>query len=338
MKRLATHVLASQRNGVSHLGMNMESFGDAGPVRDTDYTTYSNALLDRYQTRNVKAVRLTFTWEAVQSTSGGPVPPAAAGFADYWSDLTGVITRLLARGIYVSLSPWQYNRHSGDTDIVYKDAAFTPAQFGDFWGKFAAAINGVTGNDQRVAFDLINEPHTHAESGGQDGDIGISLTNWFACAQAAITAIRGAAASNTILVPGMAYADASSFLTNGSAAKWLRLTDPLENIAVTVHCYTGLGPSSATVLPDACADLVAWARANSIKVHIGEIVVNAGANGRPTFCGTVATAPDQWDKWNIFCVENSDVIVGWDWWANSAAGDGWNQGESCDPARTGEAN
>jgi hypothetical protein len=332
MKRRVTHVLASQCNGVNHVGMNMGDFGAAGPVRDTDYPTYSDALLDWYQARNVRAVRLMFTWEAVQSTSGGPVPPAAAGFADYWSDLTGVITRLLARAIYVSLSPCQYNSRSKDTDIVYKNAAFTPAQFADFWGKLAAATNGVTGNDQRVAFDLINEPHTHAESGGKAGDIGISLTNWFACAQAAITAIRGAAASNTILVPGMAYTDASSFITNGSAAKWLTLTDPLENIAVTVHCYTGSGSSSATVLPEACAALVAWARANRSKVHIGEIAVNAGANGRTTLCGTRAMTHDQWDKWNTFCAENSDVIVDWDWWANRASGDWWDKGDSCDPA------
>jgi cellulase (glycosyl hydrolase family 5) len=73
------------------------------------------------------------------------------------------------------------------------------------------AINGVVGNDQRVAFDLINEPHTHAESGNKPGDIGISLADWFTCAQAAIDAIRAAGATNTIFVPGMAYTDADSF-------------------------------------------------------------------------------------------------------------------------------
>jgi hypothetical protein len=93
-------------------------------------------------------------------------------------------------------------------------------------GKFATAINGVTGNDQRVAFDLINEPHTHAESGNKSGDIGISLADWFTCAQAAISAIRAAGATNTIFVAGMAYTAASSFTTNGSSTAWLNLTDP----------------------------------------------------------------------------------------------------------------
>jgi hypothetical protein len=66
---------------------------------------------------------------------GGPVPGAGPGYANYWSDLTSVLTRLLARDIYVILSPWQYNTASGDTDIVYDDAAITSANFANFWGQ-----------------------------------------------------------------------------------------------------------------------------------------------------------------------------------------------------------
>jgi hypothetical protein len=325
------HMLGSRRNGLNHVSMNMGDFDRVlGPVRGTNYPIYSDALLDWYKNKNVKSVRLMFTWEAVQSTLGGPVPPAGAGYANYWTDLTSVITRLLARDIYVILSPWQYNTASGDTDIVYDDAAFTSANFADFWGKFANAINGVTGNDQRVAFDLINEPHTHAESGNKPGDIGISLAGWFTCAQAAINAIRAIGAINTIFVPGMAYAAASSFTTNGSSTEWLNLTDPQKNIAVTVHCYTGLGSASPTVLSNACSALVTWARTNDIKVNIGEIAIDAGDNGRPNFCSTFGMAQAQWADWKNFCAANNDVLVGWNWWGNSAPG-WWNEGDSCDP-------
>jgi len=321
-----------QRNGLNHVGMNMGDFDrDAGPVRDTNYPTYSDELLDWYQAKNVKSVRLMFTWEAVQTTLGGSVPTAEPNYADYWADLTGVLTRLLARDISVILCPWQFNSASGDTDIVYDDDAFTPADFGDFWGKFAAAINEATGSDQRAAFDLINEPHTHEESGDKPGDIGISLVDWFACAQAAIDAIRDAGATNTVFVPGMAYTDANSFTPNGSSTEWLQLTDPQQNIAVTVHCYTGLGSASPTVLSDACAAIVEWARASGINVNIGEIAIDAGDNGRPAFCSTFDTAQAQWTNWNNFCLANNDVLVGWNWWANSAAGGWWNQGDSCDP-------
>jgi hypothetical protein len=128
----------------------------------------------------------------------------------------------------------------------------------------------------------------------------------------------------------MDYADANSFTTNGSSTKWLRLKDARASIAVTAHCYTGLGATSLTVLRDACSALVTWARHNSLKANIGEIAINAGANGRPVHCSELVTAKSQWADWDRFNAENTDVLVGWCWWGNSAAGDWWNQGDSCD--------
>lgn len=329
----ASHMLGFRRNGLDHVGMNLGGFNtNSGPVRDTDYPTYSDELLDWYKTKNVKSVRFMFTWEAVQSELAGTVPSTKSrDYLNYWADLTGVLARLLARDIYVILCPWQYNPASNDTDIVYLGQAFTALDFADFWAKFAVAINGITDNDQRVAFDLINEPHTHAESGDKSGDIGISLSDWFVCAQAAVTGIRDAGATNTIFIPGMDYADANSFTTNGSATEWLKLQDAKVNIAVTAHCYTGLGSASPTVLRDACSALVTWARNNGLKANIGEIAIDAGDNGRPIHCSDLVTAEAQWADWKRFNVESNDVLVGWCWWGNSAAGDWWNQGDSCDP-------
>ncbi|MEK6325050.1 MAG: cellulase family glycosylhydrolase [Acidobacteriota bacterium] len=358
MKYPKNHMLGSQRNGLNHVGMNIGAINDRalGPVRNSEYPTYSDALLNWYQAKNVKSVRFMFTWEAVQRTLGGAITSDAVGSPDpvnyinYWKDLKSVLTRLLARDIYVILSPWQFNAASGefgDTDIVYDNATFklpppAPdpwAHFANFWGKFATAINVVTGNDQRVAFDLINEPHTHAESGNRPGDIGISLADWFSCAQAAINAIRLAGATNTIFIPGMAYTAASSFTTNSSSTAWVNnLSDLQKNIAVSVHCYIHdrVDKASPTVLRDACSALVTWARMNGIKVNIGEIAINAGDNGRglkadgtPNYCSDFATAQEQWEDWNKFCVANNDVLVGWNWWGNSAA-NWWNQGDSCD--------
>jgi Cellulase (glycosyl hydrolase family 5) len=275
----------------------------------------------------------------------GPVPATGPGYTDYWADLAGrdapdrgppagVLQRLLARDIRVVLAPWQFNTASGDTDLVYDDAAFTAADFADFWGKFAAVVNAATGDDRRVAFDLVNEPHTQAESGGRPGDVGIGLADWFACAQAAVDAIRAVGATNTVLVPGMDYAAAGSFTANGNSTAWLGLTDPRRDLAVTVHCYDGLGSSSPTVLRDACSALVAWARTHAVKVHVGEIALDAGDNGRPVHRGTLATAREQWADWDSFCAENEDVLVGWNWWANSAAG-WWDQGDSSDGSHWG---
>ena len=75
MKYPANHMLGSQRNGLNHVSMNLDDFNRvAEPVRGPNYPIYSDALLNWYQTRNVKSVRFMFTWEAFQSAVGGPVP------------------------------------------------------------------------------------------------------------------------------------------------------------------------------------------------------------------------------------------------------------------------
>lgn len=329
MRYPESHFLGSQRNGVNQVGMNLGSFDrTVGPVRGTKYPTFSDQLLNWYQLRGMTSVRVMFTWEAVQSSLLGPVPALGQHYAEYWSDLTGLVTRLLARGIYVVLCPWQYNPVSDDTDIVYDGQSFSQAAFADFWQKFSSSVNALTANDQRVAFDLINEPHLQ---GGKPGDVGIGLNPWFDCAQAAITAMRGTGAKNTILVPGMEYTSASGFVTNGSAARWLTLSDPQQNLAVTVHCYSGLKTNNLSALSSACQSVVTWARTNKVKVHVGEIAIDAGPNGRATTCSTFVVAQAQWQDWAAFCAANSDVLIGWNWWANSAP-QFWNAGDSCDPA------
>jgi hypothetical protein len=84
------------------------------------------------------------------------------------------------------------------------------------------------------------------------------------------------------------------------------------------------------VLRDACSALVDWARAQGIKVHVGEIALDAGDNGRPYHGSIFATAQTQWADWNGFSTANNDLMVGWNWWGNSAPG-WWNQGDSQDP-------
>ncbi len=185
-----------------------------------------------------------------------------------------------------------------------------------------------------MAFDLINEPHTHAQSGYKRGDIGISLYEWFACAQAALDSIRAAGAINTIFIPGMSYTTAKAFTRNGSSSEWLLLRDPLENMAVTVHCYHGVVADHPTALRDAFSSLIHWARTNSVKVHVGEIAIDAGNNGRSSWCSTFDIAQAQWADWNHFCRANDDVLIGWNWWANSEAG-WWNAADSTDGSHWG---
>ena len=189
-----------------------------GPVRGTHYPTYSDALLDWYRAKNVKSVRFMFTWEAVQPALGGSVPVTTGGYADYWAQ---------SHRRHKSPADPKHLRHPRSLAIRSlheatctsrtHGAPFTSADFADFWGRFSAAINASTGSDQRVAFDLINEPHTQAEAGG--AGVGITLPDWFTCAQAAINAIRAAGGASTF--PSLEWASLRPVLSPPTVARQL---------------------------------------------------------------------------------------------------------------------
>jgi Cellulase (glycosyl hydrolase family 5) len=326
------HFLGLQRNGVNNVLM--ESAIN-GLTPGTDYPLYSNALLDWYTTsKGMRSIRVTFRWEAVQPDSLGPIPGTADSLT-YWTNLVGLVTRLIDRGAYVVLAPWQFNINSSDTDVVYNSSSFTAAAFSDFWGKFASAMNAAVSSVGKpvgnVVYELINEPH---ERSGKPSDIGITIDDWFSYARAALTAIRlPGTNNNTVLIPGMNYAAAHMFTTNGSAAKYEALFGAEKNVAVTVHCYFGtVDPKSevSTVLrqafesadvsaPAGTPSLIQWARQKNVKVHVGEIAVDAGDPGSSLVAGQA-----KWQQWHDFCVENDDVIIGWNWWANTQPPFGWH--------------
>lgn len=280
------------------------------------YPIYSTALLDYLQASGVANVRFLFSWEAVQSNLGGTVPSSIGGnYAAYWFQLTNTIAGLLNRDIKVMIEPWQPNNTTHDTDICYRGAKFTQANFADFWSKMATAINTFSNNNQNICFGLINEPHFGAITGGD------AVSNWYSYVQAAITGIRGTGATNTIYCPGWGFADSASFVSSGSAAQHLLLNDPLNNLGVTCHNYNGQivskgNPSSSTALRDACSSLLSWARSNNItKINIGELAID---NGNPN--GSLSVAQNQWADWQSFCLANKDIITGWNWWATGENG------------------
>jgi hypothetical protein len=365
----ADHVLGSRRNGVNHVGMETPFWaqGKTEPERTKTYPVTSPALLDWYATTmGMRSARIVFSWEAVQNNPDplpappfapnvmGEIDPAAktGGYKEYWDDLVKLVIGFIDRGIYVTICPWQYRPPSptnpiGDTDITYRGQVFEPEHFADFWGKFATAINknvaagfpldpsGKFPSDatrpRQLAFDLINEPH---EGGG--GAVGITIAKWKTCAQRAIDAIRANPVNtNAILVEGMSYASAhlDKHHIDPTHVLWETLSDPLSGIAISAHCYDGtrILPDEAAVekpfdaLRTACKDLLDWARPRGLKVHIGEVAVDAGVGG----CSDLPHAQSKWDDWNKFCLENDDVLIGWNWWGNTSKDWCWSDEGSC---------
>jgi endoglucanase len=296
-----------------------------GPVADTNYPVHSTKMVDYLVSRGMNVLRLLFSWERMQSALGGPVPAASSGnYKDYFDNFKRVVDYATSKGMTVLVAPWQASSSGGAGGACYRGAVVgssggpAAAMFADFWAKLAARL----GSNPLVWIGLVNEPNN------------TDTMQWFSIAQTAINAIRGAGFKGRIVVPGNGWTNASTweqtwYDTNATkrsnAYGWLNangvgkpLSDPLGNLALEVHLYSNADAGgttaevvSGTIARERTAGVVTWARAHGVKIFVGEVGMYAGS----------ANAPENWASWNTFVNANSDVVLGWAWWA--AGKPGW---------------
>ena len=197
----------------------------------------------------------------------------------------------------VLLDPHDYARYYGKAvggpDVP--DAAFA-----DFWGRLAAQYK----DNPRVWFGLMNEPHD------------MPTDQWLGAANAAIAAIRRAGAKNLILVPGIGWTGAHSWVSGGSGDAMLEIVDPQNHYIFEVHQYldsdsSGTKPPivSPTIGVERLREFTLWCRQHHQRGFLGEF----GAAGSPEAQAAV-------DNMLAFMEQNRDVWVGFTWWS---AGPWW---------------
>ncbi len=291
------------------------------PVADQDYPVHDARLIDYLADHGMTAIRLLFSWEAVQPALFGPIPDAEDN--EYVRQLhTLVEYATTQRGMHVVIEPWQSDPagHAGGARWRGQrvgSAAVPVEAWQDFWTRLAGAF----AESDDVGFGLVNEPnHT-------------STMRWWAIAQAGVDAIRGSGATQRIYVPGNGYTSAGSWTDDfydtaptkrSNAYGWLNangpgqpITDPANNIVVEVHTYLdpdqGGGSteiSSVTAARDHLAVVVDEARAQGYRVWLGEIGMYAGEPG----------AAAAWADFVDYAKANADVLIGVTWWAAGAPG------------------
>jgi endoglucanase len=141
---------------------------------------------------------------------------------------------------------------------------------------------------------------------------------WLNAANEGIKAIRTAGASNLILVPGISYTGAHSWVSSGNSTTMLGIVDSGNNYAFEVHQYLDSDSSGTS---DACVSttigserLVAftnWLKTNGKKGFLGEF-----GGGRNSTCYSAI------DDQLSYVDNNSSVWIGWTWWA---AGPWWGE-------------
>lgn len=148
----------------------------------------------------------------------------------------------LATGASCAIDLHNYARFNGDI-IGQSTAGPTNAQFADLWTQLATKYASST----KVVFGLMNEPHD------------LDITTWAATCQAVVTAVRGAGATNMILLPGTDFASAATVVSSGSAAALSNITNPdgtFDNLVLDLHKYLDVDNSGShsTCTTDNIAD------------------------------------------------------------------------------------
>jgi len=272
------------------------------PVEGSNYMFVSNQDVDYVAAKGFNFARLTFSWELLQPTLNGPLLTTG-----YGASMKARVDYLTGKGLYVLVEPHggadaAFARYKGN---LVGSTAVPNSAFADFWTKVAELYK----TNPRVALGLSNEPH------------GMSTVQWYDAAQAAITGIRSTGSTAMIFVAGNGYSQPSSWndswydsaaMKVSNATGWGTLSDSLNNTIVSVHTYFDAnagGGANDIVGPDIIATrlkpVVDWARAKGLKVHLSEFGASSLTSGANT---AVANACN-------YVKANSDVVIGWSWWA-----------------------
>jgi endoglucanase len=260
------------------------------------------ASIDAMKTWKVRSVRVPLNEECWVGTND--VPSGAPSGSTYQSNVKTYVNLLLSNGITPIVEMhWNYGQYTGPSagcsDVKatcqkpMPDAQYAPT----FWTGVANAFK-----DNRVVFDLFNEPYPERASGSsetagwvcfRDGGNCPGITYQVAGFQSLVNAVRATGNTNVILLGGLAY---SNDLT-----QWLQYkpTDPTGNLAAFAHIYNFNSCSNTS-----CFDSQLGPVAASVPLTLSEIGENDCSS---SFVNTVMTWADShgvgylgwtWNNWD----------------------------------------
>jgi endoglucanase len=282
---------ANSGEGPVFAGVNLAGgeFGNVPGTYATDYVYPAPANIDYFAQLGFNLIRVPFLWERLQPTLG-----SAFATADL-ARLSSVVDYAAAKGLYIVLDTHNYARRRlaeegwSAEHLIGSELVPTPA-FTDYCTRLAGAFKTVPS----VIFGLMNEPW------------GLAAADWLVIANQAIAAMRREGAGHLILVPGVAYTGAHSWITAGNAVMG-NLADPGNNFAFEVHQYFDADSSGTS--PIAVGQRIGsvrievfqrWARRNGFKAFLGEFA--AGDNevsleALNDICRTLQANGDVWTGW-----------------------------------------
>jgi endoglucanase len=278
-------------------------YPDTVVANEGNYATgYAHMAYAYYRGKGMNTFRMPFRWERLQRALNSNFNAAEL------ATLQATVADMIKAGAVVLLDAHNYARYASAPEISSGSVADTigstavpNSAFADFWRRLATLY----ANNSSVIFDLMNEP--------------TSLDTeqiWPDAAQAAVTAIRGAGANNLILIEGNESADAQTWPTVSDSLK--NIKDPANNFAFEVHVYPddsgGGGSETCSDVNSAVTQLqpfTAWLKANHARGFLGEFSAGVSIQA-DTKCMTAI------DNELKHLAANSDVYIGWTYWAGGS--------------------
>jgi endoglucanase len=250
-----SQLLMAQRDS-TYFGVSLSGAEWGQPLEAAYYP--STDLLDYYQTKGLRLIRLPIMWERIQPTLSSSLD------ATELDKLTTFIDAVAARNMKVIVDIHNYARYNGNT--IGALTGVTTADVQDLWTRLA---NELKSKSCIWGYGIMNEPHDMA-----------SIAPWKDIAQAIITGIRTVDQWNTIIVGGDSWSSAERWPTYSDNLK--NLTDPNTNLIFEAHCYFDIdasgryinsydadGVTTATGV-NRVKPFVNWLKTNNLKGFIGE--------------------------------------------------------------------
>ncbi|MEE5090803.1 glycoside hydrolase family 5 protein [Xanthomonas euvesicatoria] len=296
---LATMPLAQAQSatGLKYAGVNLsgaEIKSSQKPgVLNIDYRYPAADEYAYFAGKHMNTVRLPILWERLQPKAGGELDTAQLAL------IRQAVANAKAANMYVIVDVHNYAKYYGHTIGSTKVPIST---FNDLWRRLAIAFK----NDDAVIFGLMNEPYD------------IDPQAWATAAQASIDTIRKTGANNLILVPGALWTGAHSWYSTvagqSNAVAMASIRDPLNRYAIEAHQYldadssgTSGGCVSATVGVERLRSFTEWLRLNKKRGFLGEFGTGNTGTCNLALNGMLG-----------YMESNSDVWIGWSWWAAGA--------------------
>ncbi len=270
--------------GVNHAGSEYACIQGWGITEGTIDQTFVNTLLSWH----INALRLPLNedcWLGINNA------PAAYSGPNYRGWVSNTVNLLVQNGIVPILDlHWSAPgsvQATSQQDMPDRDHSL------DFWRSVATTFGG----NQSVVFEAYNEPHP-----GGNGYTDANWTCWrdgsvtanggsctqenYAVAgmQDIVAAIRGAGASNVILLGGLCYAQC--FAGSTTAHGWIQdePSDPAHNLAAVVHAYRGAWFLTNCADGDAtCIAQTATAQYGPTAAHAPLVSTELGAGYSSTY-------------------------------------------------------